>query len=118
MEINTINNLIDELEQSETSLSNIRNLSALYNVKTHMIGSEKFDSTVKELNDILPSYLNYIDTKRRYQLREISIDNVLIQLENVCKEIGEFLRTLYCGTDTSEERKYLHNLIDQLKEAF
>lgn len=118
MNINTINELIDELENGDTSLSNIRNLSALYNVKTHLLGNNKFDSTVKELNDILPSYTDYIDTKRKYQLKEIPIDNVLIQLDNVCKEIGEFLKSLYCGTDTEEERTYLHNLVDYLKETF
>lgn len=118
MEISVINNLIDELESSDTSLSNIRNLSALYNVKNHMLGNISFNHTVKELNDILPSYVDYIDVKRRYQLKEITIDNVLIALNNVCKEIGDFLKTLYCGTDTEQEREYLHNLIEQLKEAF
>lgn len=118
MELTTINNLIDELESSDTSLSNIRNLSALYNVKSHLIGTTKFDTATKELNDILPSYMDYIKLKRQYQLNEIPIDNVLIQLDNVCKEIGDFLRSLYCGTDTKEERQYLHNLINQLKEAF
>ena len=118
MNLDTINELIDELEHSDTSLSNIRNLSALYNVKTHILGSNNFDGTVKELNDILPSYIKYIDTKRRYQLKEITIDNVLIQLENVCKEIGEFLQKLYQGTDTNDERLYIHNLIAQLKETF
>lgn len=118
MNLTTINDLIDELEQSDTSLSNIRNLSALYNVKTHLIGDYKFNNTAKELNDILPSYIEYVNLKRRYQLKEISIDSVIIQLENVCKEIAEFLQTLYSGTDTEEERKYIHNLIGQLKETF
>lgn len=118
MDISTINNLIDELESGDTSLSNIRNLSALYNVKSHLVGNQKFDSTLKELNDILPSYLDYINIKRRYQMKETTIDNVLIQLDNVCNEIGEFLKTLYASTDTKEERDYIHKLINYLKEAF
>jgi len=118
MDLSTINNLIDELEKSDTLLYNVRNLSALYNVKSHLIGDNKFGGTVKELNDILPSYLEYVNLKRKYQLKEISIDTVIIQLENVCKEITEFLQTLYRGTDTEEERKYIHNLINQLKGAF
>lgn len=77
-----------------------------------------FDSTLKELNDILPSYLDYINIKRRYQMKETTIDNVLIQLNNVCNEIGEFLKTLYASTDTQEERDYIHKLINYLKEAF
>lgn len=115
MNISTINELIDDLENAETSLSNIRNLSALYNVKTHLLGTEKFDKTAKELNDILPSYINYIETKRRYQLKEINETNVLIQLQRVCKEIKEFIQTLYSGTDTPEEREILQKMIKEMQ---
>ena len=110
-----LNTIIDELENAETSLSNIRNLSALYNVKTHLLGTEKFDRTAKELNDILPSYLNYIDVKRKYQLKEITETNVLLQLGNVCKEIKEFIQTLYSGTDTPEERDILRQMIKEMQ---
>lgn len=110
-----INDLIDELEQSDTSLSNVRNLSALYNVKTHLLGTELYSNTTKELNDILPSYLRYIEVKRKYQLHEINIDGILIELKNVCKEIQEFIQTLYSSTDTPEERDLLHILIEELK---
>lgn len=116
MNISTINELIDELENGETSLSNVRNLSALYNVRTYLLGSKKFDRTAKELNDILPSYLNYIDVKRKYQLKEITETGVLLQLGNVCKEINEFIHTLYSGTDTPEERKVIKDLISSFKE--
>ena len=108
--------MISELENNEeTSLSNIRNLSALYNVKAHIIETQK-DKTTKELNDILPSYLIYVDTKRRYQLKEITETNVLLQLGNVCHEIQEFMQTLYSGTDTPEERRIIQDLIKNLKE--
>ena len=115
MDISTINELIDDLENAETSLSNVRNLSALYNVKTHLLGTEKFDKTTKELNDILPSYINYIETKRRYQLKEINETNVLIQLQRVCKEIKEFIQTLYSGTDMSKEREILQQMIKEMQ---
>lgn len=115
MDISTINELIDDLENAETSLSNVRNLSALYNVKTHLLGTEKFDKTTKELNDILPSYINYIETKRRYQLKEINETNVLIQLQRVCKEIKEFIQTLYSGTDMPKEREILQQMIKEMQ---
>lgn len=115
MDISTINELIDDLENAETSLSNVRNLSALYNVKTHLLGTEKFDKTTKELNDILPSYINYIETKRRYQLKEINETNVLIQLQRVCKEIKEFIQTLYSGTDMPKEREILQKMIKEMQ---
>lgn len=116
MDLKEINDMIDEIESKETSLSNIRNLSALYTVKNHLVGSKTYDSIVKELNDILPSYLNYIDVKRKYQLKEITEVNVLLQLGNVCQEIKEFIQTLYSGTDTPEERDIIKKLITDLKE--
>ena len=116
LNISTINDLINDFENGDTSLSNIRNLSALYNVKSHLLGSNKFDKTAKELNDILPSYINYIEVKKKYQLKEITETNVLLQLGNVCQEIKEFLFMLYHSTDTPEERKIIKDLINQLRE--
>ena len=115
MNINTINELIEELEQGETSLSNIRNLSALYNVKSHILGTKNFDNTTKELSDILPSYLKYIDVKRKYQLHEISEDTVYINMKELCKEIKEFIQTLYSGTDTPKERELLKQVIKEIQ---
>lgn len=111
MDLIAINRMIDELEESDTSLSNIRNLSALYNVRTQLLGT---NTVIKELNDILPSYTEYIEVKKRYQLKEIIIDNVLIQLTNVCKEIKEFIQSLYCGTDSEKERELLDNLLKSI----
>ena len=110
MDIGTINELIEELEQGETSLSNIRNLSALYNVKSHMLGTQNYDDTTRELSDILPSYLIYINKKRLYQMHEINEDTVIDALESLCSEINEFLRTLYSGTDTEQERRILKRI--------
>lgn len=115
MNISTINELIEELEQGETSLSNIRNLSALYNVKAHILGTKNFDRTTKELSDILPSYLKYIDIKRKYQLHEIGEDIVYINMKELCKEIKEFIQTLYSGTDTPKERELLKQTIKEIQ---
>ena len=115
LNMSTINDLIDELENGDTSLSNIRNLSALYNVKSHLLGSNKYDRTAKELNDILPSYLQYVETKRKYQMKEITEINVLLHLGNVCKEIKEFIQTLYSGTDTQEERNIIKKMIKEIQ---
>lgn len=114
MNLATINELIDELEQSETSLSNVRNLSALYNVKTHLIGTSNYDSVERELKDILPSYRQYIDSKRRYQLKEITLENVHINMKKLCQEIREFIQTLYSGTESQEERTILKKMIKDM----
>lgn len=113
--ISTINDLIDELENGDTSLSNIRNLSALYNVKAHLLGTQTYDSTTKELKDILPSYLQYIEIKRKYQLHEISEDAVYINMKELCKEIKEFIQALYSGTDTPKEREMLKHMLKEVQ---
>lgn len=115
LNISTINDLIEELENGDTSLSNIRNLSALYNVKTHLLGSNNYDTTTKELKDILPSYLQYIDTKRKYQLHEISEDAVYINMKELCREIKEFIQSLYSSTDTQKERDLLQSMIKEIR---
>ena len=115
MDIKEINNLIDELEQGETSLSNVRNLSALYNVKSHILGTSNYDKTTKELSDILPSYLQYINVKRRYQLREVTEDAVYINMKQLCKEIKEFVQTLYSCTDTPKERELIKQIVKEMQ---
>lgn len=115
VDLSIINEMIDELEESETSLSNMRNLSALYNVKSHILGNINYDKTTKELNDILPSYLQYIEAKRRYQLQEVTEDVVYINMKELCREIKEFMQTLYSGTDTQKERDMLQELIKEMQ---
>ena len=117
MNIRELNNLIKDLENSSPSLSNIRNLSSLYIVRKYLT-ENTVDSVTTELNDILPTYLEYVNTKRKYQLHEITEQTVHTKLKQVCKEIKEFLHILYSNTDTPKEREMLRNLIDHLKEAF
>ncbi len=116
--ISTINELIREMENSDTSLSTIRNLSALYNVRTHLLESnskEVVNKTTKELSDILPSYIQYINAKRKYQLHEITDETVYINMKELCKEIKEFIQTLYSGTDTEKERELIKQMIKEMQ---
>lgn len=117
MNLPVINNMITELEKdNDTSLSNIRNLSALYIVKDHLPDTEKpNDKIISELNDILPSYIQYIKIKRKYQLGEITKDRVTSYLYSVCKEIKEFIQTLYSGTDMQEERDIINQMIRDMQ---
>lgn len=115
MELSAINRLIDELEEQEVSLSNIRNLSALYTVRNHFVGGKIYNNVVQELDDILPSYLKYLDVKRKFQQKEVQQESVLLCFSNLCQEICEFLHRLYSSTDLQQERDLLHTLIEQLK---
>lgn len=115
MNVSAINDLIDELEQSDVSLSNVRNLSALYIVKNHLVGNVKFDEVSAELNDILPSYIKYIEIKRKYQLHETTEDVLYINMKELCREIKEFIRALYSGTDTPKEREMIKQMIKEVQ---
>lgn len=116
MDINIINDLIADLEQAEeTSLSNARNLSALYIVRNQMTNKDMIQSDVtKELHDILPSYKRYIDMKRRYQMQETTKESVLSYMKQLCIEIKEFIRTLYSSTDMPEERTMIQQMLKEI----
>ncbi len=114
MDINTINNLIKDTENSETTLSNIRNLSALYNVRNILLNNKEETRTETELKDILPSYLGYINIKRKYQLHKTTNDNVIIAMKALCTEIKEFIQTLYSSTDTPQERDIIKEMIKEM----
>lgn len=116
MDINTINNLIKDTENSETTLSNIRNLSALYNVRNTLLNNkeETQTQTETELKDILPSYLGYINIKRKYQLHKTTNENVIISMEALCNEIKEFIQTLYSSTDTPQERDIIKEMLKEM----
>lgn len=117
MNIQEVNDMIQELEEYESSLSNIRNLSSLYIVRKHLL-ENTVDSVTNQLNDILPSYIEYVKLKRKYQLNEVTEQAIYLAMQQVCKEIKEFLHILYSNTDTPKEREMIRNLIYHLKEAF
>ncbi len=75
-----------------------------------------YNEVVAEYKDILPSYTLYVDAKRKYQLGELNEVIVLNHLEELCKEISEFLDVLYSDTDMWKERKIINNTLTNLKE--
>lgn len=71
------------------------------------------DSNYIELADILPAYLKYVDTKKRYQQFEV-VDKMLIYaMQDLCKEIIEFVADLYHNTETEAERTLIINMINE-----
>ena len=106
-----ITKMIEELEKAETSLSNIRNLSALYIVKNNLTK----DKIQDELDDILPSYIRYVNTKRKYQLHQTTEEDVYINMKQLCTEIKEFIHTLYSCTDTPREREMIKLMLKEIQ---
>lgn len=123
MELVEVNSMIRELEQSDSSLSTARNLAALYIIQGQLQGrlddvlSKSDDAVLTELYEVIPSYKQYVITKRRQQLNEISDDMVLSALTRLGKEIKDFIRTLYTSTSSEAERKVLHKIVTDLKDV-
>ena len=66
MNIVEVNDAIKELESSDSSLSNIRNLASLYIVQGQMQGKlnsvmqQSNDAVLNELYEVIPSYKQYV----------------------------------------------------------
>ena len=123
MNLFDVEDMIKELEHSDSSYSTVRNLAALYIVrgqlqeKLNTVLKQSDDAVLIELYDVIPSYKSYVETKRKYQLGEISDTKVLEELKLLCKEIKEFINTLYVSTYNNEERQILKELVDDLKKV-
>ena len=116
MDIKIINEMIEELEDSDTTYTNVEDLASLYIVREKLNVST--DNVVKELNDILPAYNVYKTVKRNYQLNGIDKLKVLRQLESVCRELKDFICRLYSNSDSPEEREIIFKTIKALDCEF
>lgn len=118
MDIQAIQDNIEELENDDTTVNNVKELALLYIVRDNFKKSmEKTgnDSVIEEYTDILPQYHKYLEIKRDYQIGNISERVVEIAIKKVCKEIYEFIHTMYISTDMPKERTYIKNMIENLQ---
>lgn len=112
IDLNEIEDTIKDIENKNTTLDNCRILADMliiehfYKIKT--------DNVENELNDILPQYQRYREIKRKYQLQEVTENAVINAIYNVCRELSEFIQTLYSSTDTQAERDAIVSMIKQL----
>jgi len=111
MDIKDINRTIQELKEDSTTFENCERLAHLYIVREHLFTND----VQKEFNDILPQYVKYTEMKRKYQLGEISERAIEKQIKAVCKEISEFIHTLYTSTDMPSEREMIKSMINGLQ---
>ena len=113
MDMREIENTIEELENGPTTYDNCIKLSALYSVRDNI----KSD-TRKELDDVLPLFKMYVAVKTKYQLGELPATSLVMGMHDLCKEIHEFIDTLYNNTELSDERdairEMLHDTLDAL----
>lgn len=127
LDLDLIEETIQELEQEPTSFENCNTLASLYicralnkNRNMSLLDTSEnvsHDNSYIELADILPAYIRYVDTKRRYQQFEV-VDKMLIYaMEDVCKELVEFIADLYHNTETTAERTLIIDMINNLRSA-
>lgn len=120
MDIREINDNINMLLNSDNTFSNVSKLASLYIVKEHIenVNMNELNTldggTEKELNDILPEYQKYKEVKKEYQLNNTDKSNVIAHMKSVCKEIQEFILTLYQNTECEECRNLIQNMIKSL----
>ena len=110
MDIRDINNYIKELEEDIFNFDNIQDLAYLYIIRNNF----QKDNVTIELNDILPEYHKYIEVKKKYQLKQVTEEALIDAVKSVCKEIREFVLTIYNNTDMEKERKQIRFIIEDL----
>lgn len=115
LSIEEINNTIEELENGNTTFDACIKLSALYNVRDRLTNKLPANETEDELNDILPQYKMYCTIKKKYQMHELTEEAVLLSMADVCKEITEFIETMYSSTDMQDERTQITDMLTYLQ---
>ena len=123
IDLDMIEDTIEDLEQEPLTLDLCEKLATLYicrdNAKSRL--NRKIDtseSVLNELNDIIPSYRKYVETKTRYQKYEVVEQMVIIAMQNLCDEITDFVSELYHNTETEAERAIIIKMInDELRSA-
>lgn len=127
LDLELIEETIDELEQDVTSFENCEKLASLYicremnknaNMKLSDTSNDvSYNNEYIELSEILPAYIKYVDTKKRYQQFEV-VDKMLIYaMTDLCREITEFIGDLYHNTETEAERALIVEMITNMRSA-
>ena len=120
MDIIAINQAIEDLENDDTTPENVSELAALYICRDNLENRKEsmVDIVESELEDILPYYLKYRTTKRKYQLNQATDGEVLQGIKDVCRELKEFIDTLYSSTDMHRERLTIKRTIRDIYEKY
>ena len=113
MDINQINETIEQLENGETTFDACNKLASLYIVRDNLIKCWQI-AEENPVPYILPCYPNYVENKRKYQLKEASEDCLHSGMNLLCLEISDFIHSLYSSCYTETEKTELKNVISSL----
>lgn len=123
LNLQEVESTIKELEEGPTTLESCRKLAVLYIVRENNKNANLRDFSAlqpgdtvveQEYSEILPSYREFCEIKRKFQLHEIPKEGVMEKLSLLCIEIQEFLNTLYITTHSPEERELIERSLSSL----
>ena len=117
MDIDIIEKVIKDLENSEETEENVTLLSSLYIVRKNLISS-KIPQSSHDNYTQFPYYEKYVSTKKKYQLKQTTEGEVIQDVKNVCMELKNLVSTLYCSTDMNKERLCIRQMLQELNEKF
>ena len=109
--IEELNEEISLVENETPTHTSMQKLAAMYIVRDHM--SEPSNVVVAEYKDILPSYTLYCTNKKKYKMGEITDAPVMQSMNNLSREIKEFLQALYTSTESDTERQSLFSALNE-----
>jgi hypothetical protein len=113
--VDELNNIISDVENNLQTYTDCQKLADLYIIRNELFShNDVADITAKEFNDILPKFRSYCMIKKKYQLNELPIDTVIHSMEDVCKELFEFITTLYSCTESKQERDCIISMLQEL----
>ena len=120
MDLLAIEDAIEALETAETTPETVSELASLYICQSNLKPALKSvsDAVQTEYDDILPYYLKYRDTKKRYQQNQAIDSEVIHGIKDVCRELKEFIDTLYQHTDMNKERLCIKEMIRTLAKKY
>lgn len=110
MDIEAINNAINELEGSETTVKNVEELACLYIIHDHLINNRHSHSSISK--SPIPSYYRYILSKQEFQKGVGAVQDVITCAKELNTELFQLLNNLYSGSDVPEERQLLQKNIE------
>ena len=113
MDKKIVDEMINELEHCDTTYQNCNDLAALYMVRDEL-GANKVES---EIDDILPAYRKYVETKANYQQGKATKDAVIDSMNLVCREIYDLIKMLFSCSDMPLERIKIQCMVDSISSA-
>lgn len=118
LDIELIENTIYQLENSETNIENCNLLASLYicreNYYNQNISIVDISSNITNSElEVLPTYINYIETKRKYEQFEIVDEMLICATYNLCRDIIKFVSDLYNNAETKGEQALIVKMVNE-----